>query len=238
MTGTNSMAESAFGCVARWAQNRSGRMAGQMCGEPAGFKFADVRLCGYHFERAEKWAEATPERKLQAELDRAEAIHKANIRRSRAAHREELRREREEAAQKIELDRERIHAMEAARSEFSVVYYVQRVSDDLIKIGTSRNVTNRLITIRREFGELRLLATHGGSHRQESTLHGRFADLRVTPRGEWFRPGLDLLEHIVEIRGEHEVAEATGGRSLPPVVDTGEMQRTISAMRLVAEPAA
>jgi len=78
----------------------------------------------------------------------------------------------------------------------SVVYYVQRSSDGLIKIGFTTNLTNRLRTLVREFGPLVVLGHHQGHRGIERSMHKRFAADRV--EGEWFTPSDALLAHVTE----------------------------------------
>lgn len=93
------------------------------------------------------------------------------------------------------------------RARGATVYYVQRASDSLIKIGFSSVPRDRLVTLRREHGPLELLATHKGGRDAERIQHRRFDHLRVT--GEWFRPEPDLLAHIERINQRR----AKGGAS-------------------------
>lgn len=116
-----------------------------------------------------------------------------------------LYRERREADQQA---RERYEEQQR-RAREATVYYVQRASDSLIKIGFSTVPRERLGTLRREHGPLDLLATHKGGRDAERIQHRRFDHLRVT--GEWFRPEPELLDHIERInarRSKHEVAGA------------------------------
>lgn len=71
------------------------------------------------------------------------------------------------------------------------VYFAQRRRRGLIKIGYSRGVTRRLKS--KEI-RARLLGSIPGFRKEERETHARFAHLRV--RGEWFRPGEDLLAFI------------------------------------------
>lgn len=73
-----------------------------------------------------------------------------------------------------------------------VVYYWRR--DDLIKIGTTRNLTSRMRRLRP--GDL--LAVEPGGYSIERGRHTLFADYhQATPDGvEWFRPGPLLVWHI------------------------------------------
>ena len=68
-----------------------------------------------------------------------------------------------------------------------LVYNLQRSSDGLIKIGTSRTLVSRFAALRRDYGPLLLMATHRGAHKEEHTIHDYFAALRT--EGEWVPPG-------------------------------------------------
>lgn len=83
-----------------------------------------------------------------------------------------------------------------------VVYYLQRESDGLIKIGISAVLRTRLSVLRWEHGALRLLLTHRGDRDSEHGMHVKFAALRVD--GEWFRPGKPLMAWILEVRQRQE----------------------------------
>lgn len=76
------------------------------------------------------------------------------------------------------------------------VYFVR--CGELIKIGTSTDVYDRLKSIRTMTPlPLELLAVAAGSHPEESALHGRFAHLRQ--HGEWFTAAPELLAFIAEV---------------------------------------
>lgn len=92
------------------------------------------------------------------------------------------------------------------RAREATVYYVQR-ADGLIKIGFSAVPQARIVTLRREHGPLKVLATHKGGRDAERVQHRRFDHLRVT--GEWFRPEPELLAHIERINQRR----AEGGAS-------------------------
>jgi hypothetical protein len=98
-------------------------------------------------------------------------------------------------------DRQRARdASQAAdrRREKCRVYYVERTAEGLIKIGFTQNLRSRLASLRREWGDLRLLATHQGDATVEGHVHAQFADLRVL--GEWFTPDDRLRRHIVRLQ--------------------------------------
>ena len=79
-----------------------------------------------------------------------------------------------------------------------VVYYVRRLSDGLIKIGTTRSFPTRLCDLRMKHGALQVLLTHRGDRATETAMHRKFGRLRV--QGEFFRPRQPLIGWIVELR--------------------------------------
>lgn len=83
-------------------------------------------------------------------------------------------------------------------SSQSVVYYLQAASGD-IKIGFSASLPRRLDKLREEHGPLTLLATEPGGWHREQGRHEQFAEYRIRPDREWFRPSPDLLQHIAEL---------------------------------------
>ena len=211
-------------CTAVWASAGIGRgpahVTGQLCGRPATKDIGDVRVCDHHYKRAAGWV---------GEMAVRDAVTaKQQI---RELHEERMRLDREQAAQQIALDGEAILAAEAARSEFSVVYYVQRDSDGLIKIGTSRAVWGRLDALRSAHGALRLLATQGGDYQDEHATHWKFAALRV--EGEWFRPELPLLDHILWVRS----GDLLRSPKLPECVDVAEIRRAVRELKKRARAA-
>lgn len=89
---------------------------------------------------------------------------------------------------------------EAEREARSVVYFVSRDADGLVKIGFTSRLTARLGALRREHGDLRVLATESGGREREAALHAAFADYRVV--GEWFQPHPALHRYIESIAAE------------------------------------
>lgn len=79
-----------------------------------------------------------------------------------------------------------------------MIYYVQRRDTREIKIGWSRNVPNRMTTLRAECGPIDLLAVTPGERAEEQALHRRFA--WFSTRGEWFIANTALLAHIESIQ--------------------------------------
>lgn len=79
------------------------------------------------------------------------------------------------------------------RAENSEVYFVQ--SGDFIKIGYSKNVSERLVTMQTGSPtELILIATIPGSVITEERIHRLFE--RLYHRGEWFRRTPQLMAYI------------------------------------------
>jgi hypothetical protein len=85
----------------------------------------------------------------------------------------------------------------AARRRAPLVYFIQMVgSDSAIKIGyTSKDPEKRVrdLQVGNPF-ELKLLGTIKGDKETEIRLHFDFRHLNI--RGEWFRPGLELVDFI------------------------------------------
>ena len=123
-------------CTARWASTGDGHLSGQICGHAATSEIGDAMFCDHHSKRAMKWMNDLENRN-----------HEIAMRQMRERNDELMRLDRERTRQQIELDKKRIQAEEAARSEYSLVYYVQRTSDGIIKIGTSRGLAVRMETI-------------------------------------------------------------------------------------------
>lgn len=226
-------------CSAVWATSTEGRDRGRHCGEPATHQVADVFLCGPHYRRMREWMNTRDQRDEAAAARTAQRIHENQMRLDR--DRSEAQREddritaaqragllRQEAKLQRELDRERVRAEEAARAEASRVYFVRRESDGLIKIGTSRTLAARMVSLKRDHGALQMLAATGGAHREETAMHRQFAELRV--EGEWFRPELPLLEHVYTLMKECPLDPAPG---LPPIAELRQISGAIYRMKMV-----
>lgn len=95
----------------------------------------------------------------------------------------------------------------------SLVYFVER--ENLIKIGVTTNLENRLKAIGRgsgmpdgmTVGPVKLLATEPGDRRLEASLHARFRRSRVG-RTEWFRPSKALRRYIEDLARSQQRAGA------------------------------
>lgn len=76
------------------------------------------------------------------------------------------------------------------------VYFIS--SGDRIKIGTTTQLSARLDTLKREFGEsLQVLKTTKGGHQLEALFHQMFGQERTD--GEWFRRSDRLLQFIEQL---------------------------------------
>lgn len=230
-------------CTAVWAQQSGGHPSGRVCGAPATHQVADVLLCEHHYRRMREWMNTRDQRDVIEATRKARQIADAEVCAARKRDQElrEIARERAEEQRRLdaetarlqaqhakhqfrlqlELDRQRIEAEEAVRAERTVVYYVQRQSDGLIKIGTSRGLAPRMVTLKREHGPLLLIAVVAGSHKEETALHRQFKELRA--KGEWFRPELPLLEHVYALMKERPLEPDP---SLPPLM----VRRAIGSM--------
>lgn len=90
----------------------------------------------------------------------------------------------------------------------SLVYYV-RLPGDRIKIGTTTNLTARLVGLRVKASEV--LATEPGNEVRERLRHKQFRHLRIGgPRTEDFRPAPELLSHIDAVRATWGEPTITG----------------------------
>ena len=78
-----------------------------------------------------------------------------------------------------------------------IVYYIRR-GDGAIKIGTTTKPADRMAALRWEHGPIEILLTHCGDGERERQMHARFAALRI--EGEWFRPEMELLMWIANVR--------------------------------------
>lgn len=129
--------------------------------------------------------------------------------------------ERHEAARKEAAERSRLIA-----EGRSVVYFLRREPDGLIKIGFSTAYKSRFYKIRREHGPLVLLLAIAGGRAEENGLHEKFDRLRVT--GEWFRPERELLRWIA---GERGAAEHHAETRLPKQVPIEQIRALLKTSR-------
>jgi hypothetical protein len=96
-------------------------------------------------------------------------------------------------------------AAKAAYEEQSQVYYVR--IGDYIKIGFTRNMSERLKSLRVEASDL--MATEPGGRDKERERHEQFADIR-RGRKENFERTPELLTHIAKVRRENGKPKITG----------------------------
>lgn len=184
-------------CMARRKADGLRHRRGDICGLRFWKMIGDIPVCGDHYGEAELWAwgVAADERlAIDAERQRLDSRRERQDRRVRAEA-EKLEKSRREAAQR-----------ELAAA--SLVYYVRRESDGLIKIGTTGRVDRRMATLEHDHGPLQLLLTHDGDRAAEERMHARFADWRA--EGEWFRPGRPLLEFLDASRRAQGTAPVKG----------------------------
>lgn len=111
----------------------------------------------------------------------------------------------------------------------SIVYYIRR--SHLIKIGTTTSPKKRFLTLLPD----EILAWEPGGYAEEASRHAQFDHLRIRRVTEYFRPAVDLTEHIDQVRSVHgaphptwptlENLEGRPGRSslLPPVPQSAEL---------------
>lgn len=165
-------------CTARWASTNSDHMAGSICGGPATHHAGDVDLCQHHWNRVYEWRFWDKPREDIEEKTRA----------LREADKDYRRAVRDSAIYREQVDAER-----------SVVYFIRRVSDDMVKIGTTGSFRQRMNAIRAEHGQLQVLFTRSGGRKLEQQMHARFSEYRIG-QTEWFAPVRPLLWWIYEER--------------------------------------
>lgn len=191
-------------CMARWASTNLEHAAGSICGHPVYEAASDIDLCAHHYWRLMDWKRwDKPQKELEEktrELREADAGYAAAFRES-------------------EIHRERV------RTASSVVYYIRRVSDGMIKIGTTTEFRKRMATHRKEHGELQILLTHSGTRKEEREAHLRF-DVYRPGRSEWFHPTRPLLNWILSTRSVERHKKAQG----LDIVPMGEIRKLITAM--------
>ena len=190
-------------CMARWASTNSSHAAGSICGAPATHDAGDVDLCQHHFNRVYEWR--FWEKPLKDIKEKTAALKAADA-------------EYRQAVRESEIHRERVKA------EISVVYYIRRTSDGMVKIGTTGAFRKRMATFRNEFGEIQILMTHSGGRPEELKMHRQFDAYRI--RGsEWFRPARTLLEWICDERRIVRYRET----QQPGVLGIGALQKLTTA---------
>lgn len=151
----------------------------------------DARCCAVTQE--DRYCRREPLPETPDELGLPEFIQLCPLHTKRAAEVHHYRERRDADRRAKERDEE-----QQRRAREATVYYLQRASDSLIKIGFSTVPRVRIVNLRREHGPSEVLATHKGGRDAERVQHRRFDHLRVT--GEWFRPEPELLAHIGRIK--------------------------------------
>ena len=120
-----------------------------------------------------------------------------------------------------------------------VVYYAQ--SGELVKIGTTRNVSARLACLRKgdyplpegyPSGPLALLAVEPGANALEQARHREFAGCRIDGT-EWFRGAPALMDHIRAIWSVPPTRLPSGGQRVGGALEgTGRTHSaTVSVIR-------
>lgn len=95
-----------------------------------------------------------------------------------------------------------------------VIYYLRR-ADGAIKIGMTRDLTQRKHDLEGRYGPLELLIWEPGGREVERALHRQFRQLRLEL--EWFHPGRELLDNIALVRTE--LLEACAGVSADRIAE-------------------
>lgn len=178
-------------CVARWPSRNRHHAPGELCGAVAKHRIAGIDLCPSHFYILERWRFAdTRAEEIQRE---SQSLREA-ARELRAAERDYAGAVRDD-----EIYWERVYA---ARS---VVYYVRRISDGMIKIGTSKSFRGRLNFHRGAHGPLQILLVCAGSFEEEHDAHRKFRAYQIG-RTEWFHPARPVVEWIYKARQSERYA--------------------------------
>jgi hypothetical protein len=174
-------------CMARWATANRRHDEDSICGRPAFRNASEFDLCEHHYNRVLEY------RYFDVPLDQAG---------------EKLARLRDADARYAAAQQESQEHCEAVRAKASVVYYIRRMSDGMIKIGTSTTPAKRIATHRREQGEIQILLMHSGGRKEEQEVH-RKLDVYRPGRSEWFHSSRPLLRWILETRqlGRHNGAQ-------------------------------
>lgn len=106
-------------CVARWASGCPyEHNEGDICGDPAGNWAGDVPLCDHHFMRQTRWWLNKERREWEETFEHEKRLHE-----------QRLRQEEERDQRQLERSLKRIARTAEAKSPYSVVYYIRRISD-------------------------------------------------------------------------------------------------------------
>lgn len=192
-------------CMARWASTNHQHAAGSICGLPVFRSAGEFGLCEHHYWRVVDWRYwDRPREEIQ---EKTRALREAD-------------KEYAAAVRDSEIHRERVKA------ESSLVYYIRRVSDGMIKIGTTTAFRNRMAAHRKEHGEIQILLTHSGGTEEEYAIHQKFDVYRCgRGRSEWFYPTRPLLNWILDTRQAERHKKTQGLDILPQA----QVRKLISA---------
>lgn len=92
-------------------------------------------------------------------------------------------------------------------SDCEVVYFLKSKQTKLIKIGTTKNLKTRMMTIESAGGhDLDVLLLLRGYFDIEKTLHEKFASSRV--KGEWFQASPKILEFVKKAKEQISTAHS------------------------------
>lgn len=185
--------------MARWASTNLDHAAGSICGHPVFRSAGEFDLCHHHYWRMidyRYW-----DKPLEDIKEKIRALSEADA-------------EYAELVRESEVHRERV------RAAVSVVYYLRRVSDGAIKIGTTTEFRKRMATHRKEHGEIQILLTHSGTAKEEHEIHLKFDVYRIgRGRTEWFYPTRPLLNWILSTRSVERHKKTQGLDILPQAED-------------------
>lgn len=76
-----------------------------------------------------------------------------------------------------------------------IVYFVRRESDQTIKIGTTKNIEERIRFLMRRYGRMTPIGYIAGYFDEEEKLHKKFKHLRLG-KSEFFSPMCELIDYI------------------------------------------
>jgi hypothetical protein len=113
------------------------------------------------------------------------------------------------------------------------VYYIGEPSSERVKIGFSKNPWSRLTDLRVTNPDLELLAVEKGTGHDEKRRHAEFAELRQ--KGEWFRIGPDLYQHIESLGRPGKQKHWATGKTTVATVATSKLRVATQASTKEAE---
>jgi Meiotically up-regulated gene 113 len=98
----------------------------------------------------------------------------------------------------FELTGRPLHEIPPAQPHSPSLYFLQEGDRGPIKIGVTSSISARIALLQTANPHrLRLLGVCEGSIEKEAALHQQFKHLRI--RGEWFKPGKDLVTFIRDL---------------------------------------